>query len=804
MLKYCLILSFTLVLSAPRLLSAQDDQFGTAVAVTQNMVVVAKTGAGRGPASLSIYSQGQSGDWGLTQNIVPEASGVRGEGLTPSVALTDHGILIGSGDPNVAFAAYTFVASAEGAFVEGDPVARHLGSVSSEPPGRIDLSSVMRILQPPRRVVAAAGNRLVVGFPDGSQAASGVRVYDWVDGNWAFRTQLSAPEIEANAGFGTSVAILDDRIVVGAPGYGASGSAFVFREGDDSSQWNLETVLSADSLGQGSNFGWSLAISPKGIFVGAPGSSRNPTGSVHFFRTDSTEYDHSRTQVFRSPTAGDERFGHVLAVHDTNLWVGAPRAQQGRGAVYGFEISDRLEEIGMEPFAAFRFADAQPGWLLGFSVAVSGSHLVTGAPGADGALGRVAVVPILADGMLGRIEWLGMGSELTAITGEEVTCNEDRASGFSCDAVDLLSFLPITDIGGDVGERLSDVWGWSDPETGREFALVGRTGGAAIVEVTNPVDPVYVGVIPANASGARDLKVYRDHLFFTGDGAGRHGLIVFDLTRLREVWTEPMDFEPDAVYDGIASAHNLIIDTEAGFAYPVGSSGGGETCGGGLHMVNIQEPKEPVFAGCYTDTEGLLHPGRTHDGQCVIYNGPDSNYKGREICFASNETALRIVDVTDKSNPIPIAAANYPGIAYVHQGWLTEDHRYFYLNDELDELVGTTDRTRTLIWDIAELDDPVMVGDYYGPDGATDHNLYIKGDRMYQANYQAGFRVIDISERANPIEIGYFDTTPYDGNPPGFFGAWTAYPYFESGTIVVTSMREGLFLLKPAAREMIP
>ncbi len=185
------------------------------------------------------------------------------------------------------------------------------------------------------------------------------------------------------------------------------------------------------------------------------------------------------------------------------------------------------------------------------------------------------------------------------------------------------------------------------------------------------------------------------------------------------------------------------------------------------------------------------------------YHGPDRNFQGRQVCFASNETALRIVDVTDKASPTPIAAATYPGMAYVHQGWLTDDQRYFYMDDELDELTGRAATTRTLVWDVAELDDPVMVAEYFGPTRATDHNLYIKGNRMYLANYQAGLRVIDITDREHPVEIGFFDTTPYEGNPPTMGGAWTAYPFFESGTIVVSSMAEGLFILRPARRPVL-
>ena len=73
---------------------------------------------------------------------------------------------------------------------------------------------------------------------------------------------------------------------------------------------------------------------------------------------------------------------------------------------------------------------------------------------------------------------------------------------------------------------------------------------------------------------------------------------------------------------------------------------------------------------------------------------------------------------------------------------------------------------------------------------------------MYQANYNAGMQVWDISDPERPVEIGSFDTTPWEGDPPGFQGAWTAYPFLESGTVLVSSIGEGLFLLRP--RTIIP
>ena len=126
------------------------------------------------------------------------------------------------------------------------------------------------------------------------------------------------------------------------------------------------------------------------------------------------------------------------------------------------------------------------------------------------------------------------------------------------------------------------------------------------------------------------------------------------------------------------------------------------------------------------------------------------------------------------------------------------------MNDELDELAGTTARTRTLVWDIEDLDDPVLATEYLGETSATDHNLYVRGRYMYQSNYVSGLRIIDITDPTNPVEVAYFDTVPWGENAPGFAGSWSNYPYFESGVIVVSSMHEGVFILKKRERAPIP
>ncbi|MGB1450458.1 MAG: choice-of-anchor B family protein, partial [Marinirhabdus sp.] len=133
-----------------------------------------------------------------------------------------------------------------------------------------------------------------------------------------------------------------------------------------------------------------------------------------------------------------------------------------------------------------------------------------------------------------------------------------------------------------------------------------------------------------------------------------------------------------------------------------------------------------------------------------------------------------------------ISILSYTDIGYTHQGWFTEDLKYFLLGDESDELnVGFN--TRTIVFDFTDLDNPTQFFEYFGPTQAIDHNGYVVGDLYYVANYTAGMRIVDISdiENQNINEVAYFDTyLPND--QASFDGTWNVYPFFESGNIVMS------------------
>ncbi|MAO46093.1 MAG: regulator [Crocinitomicaceae bacterium] len=367
----------------------------------------------------------------------------------------------------------------------------------------------------------------------------------------------------------------------------------------------------------------------------------------------------------------------------------------------------------------------------------------------------------------------------------QTPCVNGMAGNYPCNNVDLLSYMPSSEVG---GTGSNDVWGWVDPITGVEYAILGRKSGTAFIDISDPVNPVFVGNLPASGANStwRDIKVANNFAFIVSEAYG-HGMQVFDLMKLGEVETPPVEFEHDSQYEGFSKAHNLVMNEETDMLYAVGTN----TFEGGLHILDVSDPIQPVLVGDFSQD------GYTHDAQVVIYNGPDSNFQGKEIAFACNENTVTIADVSDPSDTYMISASTYSNSQYTHQGWLTEDQRYFLVGDELDEYYDGINTT-TFIWDVADLSAPQLIGNYVSTTSAIDHNLYVVGDLCYQSNYRAGLRIADISNIANGVmeEVAYFDIYP-DNDDAQFNGTWSNYPYFPSGVVAVSSIEGGIFFVQP-------
>lgn len=372
-------------------------------------------------------------------------------------------------------------------------------------------------------------------------------------------------------------------------------------------------------------------------------------------------------------------------------------------------------------------------------------------------------------------------------------CTAGMAGVYPCQNVHLLAHLPLSEMGVTTNTvKGNDHWGWTDPESGRDFVIFGLTDSTAFVEITDRQNPVYLGRLPAYVAGQTsvwwDVKVYENYAYITADIPSTNGLQVFDLTQLTAVTaTLPVTFTEAVHYNGFTTGHNLWINEATGYLYAFRTTG--DACNAGIHVINIQNPISPTFTTCFGDPP-------LSDAECVIYNGPDADYTGREICFVGSDDNVSIYDVTDKENITQTATLVYPGIHRAHQGSLTADQQYWLLSDTMDEMM-TGNNTRTHVFDMTNLDEPSYVSYHEHATAAHDHNLYIVGNWVYEANFKAGLRVLRIGNLANAElnEMAYFDIAP-DSDSVAMSGSWSNYPWWGDGVVTVSGTEEGLFVLQ--------
>jgi len=356
------------------------------------------------------------------------------------------------------------------------------------------------------------------------------------------------------------------------------------------------------------------------------------------------------------------------------------------------------------------------------------------------------------------------------------------AGDFTSSGVQLKSWFPLNTLstsstGG------NSCWGYISP-AGREYAIMGTTAGTAFVEITDPVNATLKAFMTGPTSQWRDMRVYGGYCYAASEGGG--GIQVFNISRLDDLGVVTLVGEVTAPSTTTAATHTLAIDTASGYLY---RAGGGSN---GLRFYDIHtNPAAPAYVGAWS-------PIYVHEAQVVTYtSGP---YAGKQIAFCfgglnggNASTGLYIVDVTNKLNPQQLSYTPYPGGRYCHQGWIDEESRYIYINDELDE-GATVSLCTTIVIDIANLGNPVYVNSFNNGNTAIGHNCFVKGTKLYEANYRSGLRIFDLAvNRTSPPEIAYFDTYP-GSDSANFNGLWNVWPFFPSGTVIGSDIERGLFV----------
>jgi choice-of-anchor B domain-containing protein len=383
-------------------------------------------------------------------------------------------------------------------------------------------------------------------------------------------------------------------------------------------------------------------------------------------------------------------------------------------------------------------------------------------------------------------------------------CVGNLSGNFPCQAVSLLSHLAF-DVLKPVSTRANDVWGFTDLNTGREYAFIGVENGVAILDITDPTAPEQVGAPTGTATTWHDIDIYqlfdaaaqrwRAYAYVTSDNVP-DTLMLLDLSALPN-GIERVNFTSDH-----RSAHTDYI-TNTDFTYGIAQSteapllaiAGANLASGNHRLYSLANPRAPALLS--VSTSGYAHDLASFPIKDTRKTTQCVNAASRPACQILTDFNERSVDIWDVSDPMArqlLVSKTYPNVGYTHSGWWTEDGRYLFLHDELDERdfgLNTTVR----VFDMADLRDPVLAGSWVGPTRAIDHNGYVRGNRYYFSNYSEGLTVLDITNPVVPTRVGFFDTFPATAEL-GFVGAWGTYPFFASGTIAISDINSGLYLVR--------
>ncbi|MDX1531900.1 MAG: choice-of-anchor B family protein [Rhodothermales bacterium] len=312
------------------------------------------------------------------------------------------------------------------------------------------------------------------------------------------------------------------------------------------------------------------------------------------------------------------------------------------------------------------------------------------------------------------------------------------------------------------GNGTSDVWGYTAPD-GAEYAIVGVLGGTAIVSVP---DLEVLHTIPGPQGGDfyyhRDLVVYGDHLYVVAEMTGTNeGLQVIDLGGLPESAELVTTLAPP----GNVRSHNMDVDAVAGYAYVLAQNAGS------VRILDLADPADPQEVG-------LVDLPNVHD----VHARGDTLYvaEGYSPTFS-------IWDVSDKQAPELLVRMEVPNSGYVHNIWPSDDGDYVVTTEE-------TQGKTVKVWDVSDLDDVELVGEYLGANGLA-HNAHVMGRYVVLSHYAAGVTIVDIADPAHPIEVARYDTTP-QSDAGGFFGTWGAYPYTAGGYVYASDFDGKLTVLR--------
>lgn len=304
--------------------------------------------------------------------------------------------------------------------------------------------------------------------------------------------------------------------------------------------------------------------------------------------------------------------------------------------------------------------------------------------------------------------------------------------------------------------RNSEIWGWVDPSTQKEYAIIGKypsvNATVFIVDVSNPANPVLVSTL--NNVPSFYMETWQNYLYLCDGNSSGVDSQIWDITNPAS----------PVFKSSFPSCHTMFVDN-LGYLYLSYST---------LRIYNLNpNPIAPTFV--WTDNLSGGHASAVVGNRLYDFHGYSGTF---------------IYNITNRASPVLLGQIPEPsGIAYHHSGWPSEDGNFLFINDELGS-AATADMT---VWNITNPAAAFKVADYLDPN-ATVHNAYRIGQYLFTAFYVAGFRVFNINSPSSFFLADEYDTSPgFTGNGV-YEGAIGIYPWAPSGNIYVSDMQNGLYI----------
>jgi nucleoside-specific outer membrane channel protein Tsx len=201
---------------------------------------------------------------------------------------------------------------------------------------------------------------------------------------WKQAAELKGSDTVANDGFGYAVAISGTTAIVGAPDHAKdAGRAYVFT--NTAAGWRQAAELKGSDTVADNGFGVSVAISGKTAIAGAPGFSK-AAGRAYIFARTATGWKQA-AELKGSDTVASDDFGYTVAISNTTAVAGAPNFSKAAGRAYVFTNT----ATDWKQAAELKGSDTVAADYFGYSVAISGTTAVVGADGHAKSAGRAYV-----------------------------------------------------------------------------------------------------------------------------------------------------------------------------------------------------------------------------------------------------------------------------------------------------------------------------------------------------------------------------------------------------------------------------